>query len=73
MRLGLELDIEPDKESKKRHIACSTYISINDGASYTPIPHGLTLGQICDKYWRFNKPLEVYYCVSFVKKNDVFE
>ncbi len=64
MRLGLELDIEPEtdnKDNKKSHIACSTWIAPN--GNFIRIPHGLTLGQICDKYWRFNKPLEVFYTI----------
>ncbi|OXA50555.1 E3 ubiquitin-protein ligase RING2 [Folsomia candida] len=70
MRLGLELDIDTDKD-KKSHIACSTWIAPN--GNFIRIPHGLTLGQICDKYWRFNKPLEVFYCVNYVKKDEIFE
>jgi E3 ubiquitin-protein ligase RNF1/2 len=67
MRLGLELEMDADRE-KKSHIACTTWIAPN--GNFIRIPQGLTLGQICDKYWRFNKPLEVFYCVSFVKKEN---
>ena len=36
--------------------------------NYTPLTGSLTLEQVNDKYWRVNKPLEMFY--AFHKKTD---
>lgn len=57
MRLALDSDGGESEEGPLRN--CTIWIAPH--GNFIKIPTGLTLGQICDKYWKFNKPLEVYY------------
>ncbi|ODM87239.1 E3 ubiquitin-protein ligase RING2 [Orchesella cincta] len=59
MRLALDAQQGGQAEDEGPYHKCT--ISIRPHGEFMTIPDGLTLGQICDKYWRINKPLEVYY------------
>ena len=37
------------------------YIAVSPG-NYTLVTAGMPLDQVNEKYWRVNKPLEMYYC-----------
>ncbi len=60
MRLALDLDSQSEAANASNLHNCTIYVSPTGGSLIT-IPQNQTLAQVCEKYWRFNKPLEMYY------------
>ncbi|CAG7832210.1 unnamed protein product [Allacma fusca] len=58
--MRLALDSQESGGSSSTLHNCTIYVN-NTGSSYVTIPQNQTLSQVCEKYWRFNKPLEMFY------------
>lgn len=59
MRLALD-KFEQDASAPRSVAPFTIYIAVTPG-QFTPLPGSMTLDQVNDKYWKVNKPLEMYY------------
>ncbi|KAL4239781.1 E3 ubiquitin-protein ligase RING2 [Mactra antiquata] len=59
IRLSLEVqnDTDPSTAEDSKYVI---FISSN-GENYNPLAGNMTLDQVNDRYWKVNKPLEMYY------------
>lgn len=53
----LVLLADPSTADEKKY---AIYISTS-GDNFTQLPGNMTLEQVNDRYWKLNKPLEMYY------------
>ncbi|XP_065304287.1 E3 ubiquitin-protein ligase RING2 [Dermacentor albipictus] len=59
MRLALD-KFEQDASAPRSVAPFTIYIAVTPG-QFTPLPGNMTLDQVNEKYWKVNKPLEMYY------------
>uniref|UniRef100_A0A1Z5LHN0 RING-type E3 ubiquitin transferase n=1 Tax=Ornithodoros moubata TaxID=6938 RepID=A0A1Z5LHN0_ORNMO len=59
MRLALD-KLEQDASAPRSVAPFSIYIAVTPG-QFTALPGTMTLDQVNEKYWKVNKPLEMYY------------
>lgn len=59
MRLALD-KFEQDASAPRSVAPFAIFIAATPG-QFTPLPGSMTLDQVNDKYWKLNKPLEMYY------------
>lgn len=59
MRLALD-KFEQDASAPRSVGPFTIYIAVTPG-QFTPLPGNMTLDQVNEKYWKVNKPLEMYY------------
>ena len=62
IRLSIEVqgDTDPSTADEKKY---AIYIA-SSGENYILLPGNITLDQVNEKYWRVNKPLEMFYSCS---------
>lgn len=59
MRLALD-KLEQDASAPRSVPPFTIYIAVTPG-QFTPLSGNMTLDQVNEKYWKVNKPLEMYY------------
>ncbi|XP_064479010.1 E3 ubiquitin-protein ligase RING2-like [Ornithodoros turicata] len=59
MRLALD-KLEQDASAPRSVAPFAIYIAVTPG-QFTALPGNMTLDQVNEKYWKVNKPLEMYY------------
>ncbi|KAF7281822.1 hypothetical protein GWI33_004223 [Rhynchophorus ferrugineus] len=60
LAMRLTLDLDSQLSASHSHLSFCIYISPSSG-QYAQLNGNQTLGQVNDKYWKENKPLEMYY------------
>ncbi|CAH3194570.1 unnamed protein product [Porites evermanni] len=71
MRLALESQEDTGASSSEDGVEVpqfTIYIASTPG-QYTPLPGSMTLDYVNEKYWKVNKPLEMYYALSKPQQN----
>lgn len=71
MRLALESQEDTGASSSEDGVEVpqfTIYIASTPG-QYTPLPGSMTLDYVNEKYWKVNKPLEMYYALSKPPQN----